>query len=213
MQAKIFSAYLNDRSVSGFCFREGHKSATLFNLHRDINNCSEFTEMLFQEVFGDRFARHEDCVASLWLVLLSDIRFLIAFLLLLELLIQERDWTVAAIVSKDKLWTLCKYCSTHPSVLSPATGKGDLADRLSSSSVEVAVENGWYEAGSGCGFLRSCPFGRLNWTCWDSGFEILMFPDLMSFRATSRASRASFGRLGIGFSGSGLVFSACSCFF
>lgn len=100
---------------------------------------------------------------------------------------------------------------SYPSGFS--TGNGDLDDELVSSSTDVDVENGWYEAGSGKVFFRSCPFGRLNWTC-DSGFEMLMFPDLMSFRATSRASRASFGRFKIiGFSGSGFVLRACNCFF
>lgn len=87
--------HIRDRLVGRFSFRERYESPSLLNLHRHIDDSSEFTEMLLEEVLGDGFARYVNRVAGLWLVFLRKIRLFVTFLLLLKLLIEEWDRSVA----------------------------------------------------------------------------------------------------------------------
>lgn len=115
-----------------------------------------------------------------------------------------RKWTL-------QLWMRFDSRSVASGVLPPGVG---------SVSEPWVDENGWYDAtfASDTIRLRSCPFGRLNdiWSCFICGFWIaVMAPLLNSFRATSRASRASTARFGInGFSASCFgALCACKAFF
>lgn len=216
-------SHLTNRFICRFGFRKGYESSSLFNFHGNVQYFTKLDEMLLEEIFRHLVAGNIHRIARTRLVPrrivvgLASLFLLVAFVG--KLLIQIRRtrrilfrWRIGAgsrigrrSFHRWKRLVLGARTGLLLGTFSFLTCMGKKLISIAPAPSQQNIKK------------KKLPLGRLKeLSCFACGFWIAwMAPLLISFRATSRASRASAGRLGIRFfSGSCLgAFRACSAFF